>query len=129
VAQDSTIKRKVYIQPSDEQRILYNYVANVLLDKIYNRSIVPLDEPINLVASRRETNKFLNKEFESYLSQQVSQNHQAHITVTIKTPAQEKGLQVVDCVSWAIFRGMEHGDDSYRAILKRVIVEEAPLFP
>ncbi len=122
-------KRKVYTQPNDEERILYNHVANILLDKIYTRSLVPLDEPIILIASRRDTNKFLNREFESYLSQQVSQNHKAHIAVATKTPAQEKGLQVVDCVSWAIFRGMEHGDDSYRTILKRIIVEESPLFP
>lgn len=122
-------KRKIYTKPSDEERLLYNYVVNVLLDKIYSRSFVPLDEPVTLIASRRDTNKFLNKEFESYLSQQVMQNHRAAITVAIRTPAQEKGLQVVDCASWAIFRSMEYGDNSYRAILKRVIVEESPLFP
>jgi len=49
--------------------------------------------------------------------------------IQIKTPSQEKGLQVVDFICWSIFRKIEHGDDSYYKIIKQKIVEENPLFP
>jgi hypothetical protein len=47
----------------------------------------------------------------------------------IKTPAEEKALQVVDFVSWAIFRKYEKKDRGYYNIIKKKIVEESSLFP
>jgi len=49
--------------------------------------------------------------------------------VVIKTPYEEKSLQAVDFVSWAIFRKYEYGDDSYYDLIKDKIMEENPLFP
>jgi hypothetical protein len=49
--------------------------------------------------------------------------------VSIKSPHEEKSLQVVDFVSWAIFRKYEYGDDSYYNLIKNKIAEENPLFP
>ena len=49
--------------------------------------------------------------------------------VEIKTPSEEKSLQAVDFVSWAIFRKYEFGDDSYYNVVKEKIIEENPLFP
>lgn len=39
-----------------------------------------------------------------------------------------KGLQVVDFLSWAIFRKYEHGDDYFYNMIKNLIVEESSLF-
>ncbi len=121
-------KSKVYTRLHDEKHVLYNYVTNILLDRICTKKIIPIADPILLIASRRETNKFLNQNFCNYLSSQISNNHKLKISISIRTPQQEKCLQVVDCVCWSLFRKREHEDESYSNIIKSKIIEESPLF-
>ena len=122
-------KRGVYTNMKEERAVLYNYVANILLDRIYTKRIVPTSETVILVAARRETNKFLNDNFKDYLGRQIKNNHQGILQVVVRTPAEEKCLQAVDFISWAIFRKYEFGDGSYYDIIKNKIIEERPLFP
>jgi len=122
-------KRKVYTKLQDEKHVLYNYVTNILIDRVYTKKLIPTDKPIELIASRRETNKFLNQNFCNYIKYQVQSNHKLDITVEIKSPHEEKCLQVVDFVCWSIFRKIEHSDESYTNFIKQKIVEESPLFP
>lgn len=121
-------KKKVYTKLQDEKSVLYNYVTNILLDRVCTKKLIPIDEKITLVASRRETNRFLNQNFTAYLKTQVKNNHKLDIDIEIKSPTQEKGLQVVDMLSWSIFRKYEHGDESYYNIIKPDIIEENSLF-
>ena len=121
-------KRKVYSKLQDEKQVLYNYVTNILLDRVCTKKLIPIDEKISLVASRRETNKFLNQNFTAYLKNQVRNNHKLDIDIEIKSPTQEKSLQVVDMLSWSVFRKYEHGDESYYNIIKPDIIEENSLF-
>lgn len=122
-------KRKVYTRLQDEKDVLYNYVANILLNRVLTKGLIPLDGPVYLIASKRETNKFLNDNFRSYLRDQAGSAYKFDLRVQIKTPAEEKALQAVDFASWAIFRCLEHGDDSFYTLIKERIVEESPLFP
>ena len=122
-------KQKVQTKLQDEKQVLYNYVTNILLDRIFVRKIIPTNMNIELVASRRETNKFLNENFKDYLNRQAKHRHRTSLHVSIKTPVEEKGLQAADFISWAIFRKYERGDDTYYNIVKERIVEESPLFP
>lgn len=55
--------------------------------------------------------------------------HALRLHIEIKTPHEEKALQAVDFVSWAIFRKYEYGDESYYQTIKGKITEENPLFP
>lgn len=121
-------KNKVYTKLQNEKNILYNYVTNILLDRIYSKKLVPVNQHINLIASRKETNKFLNNNFRAYLSNQVSSNHSLDIEINIKTPYEEKGLQAADFLSWAVFRKYEYSDDSYYKLFRAKIVEENGLF-
>src|SRR3989344_5888024 len=82
-------KKKVYTKLQDEKQVLYNYVTNILLDRVCTKKLIPIDEKILLVASRRETNKFLNQNFSMYLKSQVKNNHQIDIDIEIKSPTQE----------------------------------------
>jgi len=122
-------KKKVFTRLQDEKQVVYNYVTNILLDRIFTKKIVPPDKPIELIASRRETNKFLNENFKDYLTKQVRNNHKGNIRISIKTPDEEKCLQAVDFLSWSLFRKYEKGDDSYYNLFKRKVIEESPLFP
>ena len=117
-------KERVYTRLQDEKHVLYNYVTNILLDRIFSKKLIEWTE-FQVIASRRESNKFLNENFQSYISQM---NSHANISVEIRTPTEEKCLQIVDCLSWGIYRKYEHGDDSYYNTFRHIIVEENPLF-
>lgn len=122
-------KKKVYTRLRETKHAPYNYVTNIVLDRICTKKLIPKNEPIYLIASRRETNKFLNENFREYLRKQVEGNHKLNIEVDIAAPHSEKCLQIVDTVCWAIFRSREHSDDTYRNLIKEKIVEDSPLFP
>lgn len=122
-------KRKVHIKLRDEKHILYNYITNILLDRVYSKKLIPTDKEIHLIASQRETNKFLNENFKQYLQQQIKTNHKIKISVEIKPSHSEKCLQAVDFICWAINRKIEYGDESYESYIKDKIIEESPLFP
>jgi hypothetical protein len=122
-------KEKVYTRLQDEKHVLYNYVTNILLDRVCTKNLIPNDKPITLIASRRETNKFINENFKSYLNHQTFNNHKINIKIEIHTPKKEKCLQIVDMACWSIYRKYEHRDDSFYNKIKNLIVEESPLFP
>lgn len=122
-------KKRVYTKLQNEKQVLYNYVANILLDRVYSKKIIPVESAVKLIASRRETNKFLNENFKDYLNSQVEKRHKIKMEILVKSPHEEKSLQAVDFMSWAIFRKYEYGDDSYYNAIKNKIVEENPLFP
>lgn len=122
-------KHKVYSSLQDEKHILYNYVTNILLDRLYTKKLIRIDKIVSLVASRRETNRFLNENFTNYLKKQISSKHRLDICVEIKTPKEEKCLQIVDFISWSGFRKYEHNDDSYWKLVKKLVIEENGLFP
>jgi len=121
-------KSRVYTRLQDEKSVLYNYVTNILLDRIISKRIVDTSGATHIVAAQKETNRFLNENFKRYLSHQIKNNHGVEISVKIATPSEEKGLQAADCVSWALFRELETGDDQYAKIIRNVVVEEIFLF-
>lgn len=121
-------KNKVYTKLQNQKEVLYNYVTNILLDRVYTKKLIPIDKEIHLIASRKETNKFLNQNFKEYLSGQIKNNFRLELKIEIKTPAEEKSLQAVDFISWAVFRKYEYGDESYYDLIKSKIVEENGLF-
>ncbi|MBM4140301.1 MAG: DUF3800 domain-containing protein [Nitrospira sp.] len=121
-------KRKVYTKLQDEKPVLYNYVTNILLDRIFSKRLLQIDNPIEIIASRKETNKFLNQNFKTYLQSQMTETHDIDVSISIKTPAEEKALQAVDFISWAIFRKHEYRDATYYNIIRKNIIEENPLF-
>lgn len=122
-------KKRVYTKLQDEKAVLYNYVTNILLDRLFTKKPFEMPQKVTLLASRRETNVFLNENFKIYLAEQPTGNHKVDIEVHITKHQEDRALQVTDFVSWAIFRKYERGDDSYYNIIKDLIIEEAPLYP
>lgn len=122
-------KKNVYTSLQHEIHILYNYVTNILLNRICKKKILPLGKKIHLIASQRETNKFLNRNFKAYLEQQAKSKYSIDIEVEITPFFHEKGLQIIDVISWSLFRYREHGDNFYRNLIHNIIVEEHDLFP
>lgn len=119
-------KQKVYVQLQNNETVLYNYITNILLDRIISKHLLPENNSINFIASQRETNKRLNDNFKKYLKKKSS--GKLDLKVHIETSSKEKCLQIVDCISWAVFRKCEHGDDTYYKIFKKLIIEEKELY-
>lgn len=106
-------QKKVYTKLQNEKHVLYNYVSNILLDRIYTKKLIPLKNSISLIASRGETNKFLNYNFKNYIQKQVDGNHKVKLNIEIKPPYEEKCLQAVDFICWAVYRKIGCNDESY----------------
>lgn len=122
-------KTKVYTHLHNEKHVLYNYVTNILLDRIVSKNLLPKDD-LHLIVAKRETNKFLNDNFSNYLTKSILNKHNINIDIQIESYHQSKNkcLQLVDAVSWSIFRKREHGDDSYYQLMKDIVIEESKLF-
>ncbi|MBQ1610025.1 MAG: DUF3800 domain-containing protein [Elusimicrobia bacterium] len=121
-------KGNVWTDLRQEKSILYNYVVNILLNRVFSKKLIPIKDKIVFIQSQRETNKLLNLNFKQYISQQVKKNHGVELVVEIKRPSEEKALQIVDFVSWGVFRKYEHNDDTYYNIIKDLIRENTSLY-
>lgn len=121
-------KSKIWTDLKQEKVSLYNTIVNILLNKVFYKKLIPLKNGIIFVQSQRETNKLLNENFKKYISIQVKKNHGLEMSVEIKTPSQEKALQIIDFIAWSVFRKYEHNDDSYYNIIKNLIIEDTTLY-
>lgn len=119
-------KEKVYTRFQNQKHLLYTWVVNVLVDSLITKNSIPKDEKINFIASRRETNKSLNDNFLAYLSNK--HKDQPQLEFAIKTPYQEKGLQIADIVSYAVYQKYEHQDNGYYQLIEKLMIEEKFLF-
>ena len=116
-------KSKLYTTLKNNKSTLYNIIVNKLLSRIYMKKMINTRN-ITFYASKRETNKFLNKEFKNFLELEIKKNHWEKIDVVIKSHYEDRSLQVVDFISWAIFKKYEVKDEKYYNLLKHNILEE-----
>lgn len=119
-------KEDIYIDFQNQKNYLYNYTANILLQRIYNKKLFN-DDKVLIYIDQRETNRFLKKNFEDYLNKSLSKWNKK-IEIKIKPSHTEKCLQAVDFISWSIFRKYEFDDNQYYQIIKSKIKEEKLLF-
>lgn len=122
-------KKKVYVDLRKQKTYLYNYTANILLDRLYNKNSFKDDDQVIICIDQRETNKFLKKNFEDYLANSLLKKGGKDFKIKIKPSHSEKCLQAVDFISWAIFRKYEHGDYEYYEMIKSRIIGEGLLYP
>ena len=121
-------KTRVYTPMKNERHLLYNYIVNILLDRLVNLHIVPADQPLHVVASQRETSGFLNQNFKSYITLNNDHRIGPKVEVTITPPSTFKGLQAADCVSWSFFQKYEHGNPTFADLLMSKVVEESSIY-
>ncbi len=120
-------KRKVYSHTNSEKHVLYNIIVNKLLDAVINKNLVSdKDEIIHFIASRRETSKTLNEQFVNYLKNK--HKDQPNIIFEIKTPHQSKWLQLVDTISFSIYKKYENSNSNFYEIFEKKIKIEDGFF-
>lgn len=121
-------KKKVYIDLQNQKNYLYNYTANILLDRLYTKAIVTLSDSLIICIDRKDTNKRIRQNFEAYLETSLKRKRAGKISVVLRGSHEDKCLQAVDFISWAIFRKYEWNDSSYYELIKNKIIEENMLF-
>ena len=121
-------KEKVYIDLQNQKNYLYNYTANILLERLHTKEIVPAGEPIHLYIDRKDTKKYLRENFINYLSNSMKKRRVDRFEIKLHASHENKSLQAIDFISWAIFRKYEKGDYKFYDIIKNKIVDERTLF-
>lgn len=121
-------KSRVYIDLRKQKNYLYNYTANILLERLHSKNIIKKNDEILIYIDQRDTNKFLKQNFEKYLSGNLIKRGNNNFTIQIKPSHTEKCLQAVDFISWAIFRKYEQKDYEFYNIIKDKIDGESFLF-
>ena len=116
-------KEKNSIGKDWEKHILYNHITNALIGRYFTQR-EKNNEYTLLTASKWESNKSHNLAFLEDIYKNMKFNT---LQVQIKSPHEDNGLQIVDFVSWAIFRNLEYNDASYTDIFKDKIVELSSL--
>lgn len=122
-------KQKVYIDLQNQKNYLYNYTANILLERLHLSGVLESNESIHLYVDSRDTKKALRENFINYLSESMKKRRNCNFEIKLHASHENKSLQAVDFISWAIFRKYERGDYEFYEIIKDKIVEEKLLFP
>ncbi len=122
-------KKKVYVDLQNQKNYLYNYTANILLDRLHRIKIIETSEIVELFIDQKDTSKFIKNNFEKYLKDNLTKRTVSKIKIKICPSHTEKCLQATDFISWAIFRKYEKNNYEYYEIIKNRIIEENLLFP
>lgn len=117
-------KQRVPSKMKYKKHVLYNHITHVLLNRIIDKQFVAPGARLYFIASQRETNRYLNENFKAYISGNLQRKHAIQLDIQIRTPFQEKCLQLVDSVSWAIARKYEKSDERYYSVIKNLTIEE-----
>lgn len=122
-------KKKVHIDLQNQKNYLYNYTANILLDRLCAKGALGLKESINLFIDRKDTKKRLRENFINYLTDAMKKRRGGPFAVELHSSHENKSLQAVDFISWGIFRKYERGDFEFYEIIKSKVTDERLLFP
>ncbi len=117
-------KENVFNNDFKSKHLLYNNLVKYLLKSLFTKRLLSFDEKLVFYASKRETNKFLNQNFLLELNNEFSQDSISGIEFRIDEAYKENGLQLVDFISWAIFKKYEDNELYFYEIIKSKIYEE-----
>ena len=121
-------KQKVYVDLQNQKNYLYNYTANVLLERLHASGIIKDKESLHLYIDSKDTKKTLRENFIDYLTSSMKKRRDCHFEVQLHASHENKSLQAVDFISWAIFRKYERGDFEFYEMIKSKIIDERLLF-
>lgn len=122
-------KKKVHLDLREQKNYLYNYTANIVLDRLINTRILDKNQTLSLFVDRKDTKKNLRDNFISYITEAMHQREHRKFKMTLTASQENKCIQAVDFISWAIFRKYERGDFEYYEIIRNKIIDEKLLFP
>jgi len=116
-------KNKVLSKLFDAQNRLYNYLCSLLVRQIK----IDVNKLI-LIIDKKHTNTTLRQDFDTYIRKRLLEGRPGlNLEIYQKISESSNELQVVDFVAWAVNRRFNSNDDSYYAIIKPKIKNEADM--
>lgn len=119
-------KEKVYVDLQNQKNYLYNYTANILLDRLHQKGVLS-EGVIELYIDRKDTKKALTENFVNYLISAMDKRGRS-MKVELHTSNDNKSIQAVDFISWSIFRKYEWNDYEFYNVIQDKIIDERLLF-
>jgi hypothetical protein len=117
-------KSKVYEYLKDKKNKLYNYISNLILNECSLEN-----DSVCLVVDKSKTNRSLREDFDNYIRNNINQkNSSCRLIIKHENSQKEACLQVLDFISWAIFRNYEYNDSKFIEIIKDKIVIKKEVF-
>ena len=117
-------KSKVYEYLKNKKNKLYNYISNLILNECSLE-----DNHVSLVVDKSKTNRSLREDFDNYIRRNINQkNDNCKLKIKHENSQKEGCLQVLDFISWAIFRNYEFKDSRFMNIIKDKIVIKKEVF-
>ncbi len=99
----------------------------MLLERLSTLGLIDPAEPINLFVDRKDTKKQLRENFIKYLTSSTKSRRK--LNIELHSSHENKSLQAIDFISWAIFRKYERDDLVFYNLIKDKIVDEKLAFP
>jgi len=117
-------KSKVYEYLRDKKAKLYNYLSNLILNEC------SFDNPsVCLVVDKSKSNRSLRDDFDNYIRSRLSEKSNiSQFIIKHENSYNDSCLQVLDFISWAIFRNYEFNDSRFFDIIKNKIVIKKEVF-
>ena len=117
-------KSKVYEYLKNKKGKLYNYVSNLILNECsFDNSSVCL------IVDKSKSNRSLREDFDNYIRKKLNERNSLNkLIIRHENSQNEACLQVLDFISWAIFRNYEHKDPNFIEIIKDKIVIKKEVF-
>lgn len=107
---------------SKDIHLIYNNMCSKLLKKCLNIWILMWNQ-IKFYAARKETNRFLNMQFENYIKESLTWIY--NIDIFLRYPKQEKWLQLVDGISYSIYQKYQNNNSEfYDIIVDKIAIED-----
>lgn len=117
-------KSKVYEYLKSKKNKLYNYISNLILNECSLDS-----DHVSLVVDKSKTNRSLREDFDNYVRKSINQkNNNCKLEIKHENSQKEGCLQVLDFVSWSIFRNYEYKDSQFMDTIKDKIVIKKEVF-
>lgn len=118
-------KSKASTRIKYDKNILYNYVLGLILVPYIIKQ-----KDVDITVDRRTVSVASGLKLDEYLKYKVWYENLADVNMNIKHEDSKHnlGIQVVDIISYAIFRKYESGDTSYYDLIRPRIKKEIQLF-
>jgi len=117
-------KSKVYEYLKDKKNRLYNYIANLILNECSLDS-----NNVCLIVDKSKSNRSLREDFDNYIRRSLNEkNPSCKLLIKHENSQNEECLQVLDFISWAIFRNYEYKDPNFMNLIKDKIVIKKEVF-
>lgn len=101
---------------------LYSSILSYFIESIFHNEYIKSDEGVRIFIDQRNLKKVLKDALIRNMKQIIEEYHNKNYILNFTISHNSKAIQVVDFISWAIFRKNEIDEDEFFELIKDRIV-------